>query len=131
MKLGAWLKAGNLIKVNSDLGLGKHFRKVAEEVLQWNVLRKFNTNAKIHLHKQCKFAFLREQVENVDRTFLPKKLQSLWLFISLTFLQRFHCNFTSVGYLFSGALYYQRQFPFNMMSRVISKVWKIPKYYRM
>ncbi len=41
MILEAWLKVGNLIKVNSDLGLGKLFRKVAEEVLQWNILQPF------------------------------------------------------------------------------------------
>jgi hypothetical protein len=34
MKLGAVLKVWNLIKVDRDLGLGKLFRKVAEEVLQ-------------------------------------------------------------------------------------------------
>ena len=49
MKLGVQLKVGNLINVNRDWGLGKLFRKVAEEVLHWNILQcftKINTNAK-------------------------------------------------------------------------------------
>jgi hypothetical protein len=33
MKSGALLKVGNLIKMNSDLGSGKLFRKVAKEVV--------------------------------------------------------------------------------------------------
>jgi hypothetical protein len=37
---------GNLIKVNSDLGSGKLFRKVAEEVIEMKHLQKFNVNAK-------------------------------------------------------------------------------------
>jgi hypothetical protein len=40
---------GNLIKVNSDLGLGLLFAKVAEEMLEQNILQKFNTNAKHHI----------------------------------------------------------------------------------
>jgi hypothetical protein len=52
----AWLKlneikrvikrGGFLIKVNNELVLLKILRKVAEEVLQWNILWKFNMNAK-------------------------------------------------------------------------------------
>ncbi len=49
MKLGAQLKVGNLIKVNSDLCWGLLFerwpRKYCGETF-YNVLQKFNTNAK-------------------------------------------------------------------------------------
>jgi hypothetical protein len=40
---------GNLIAVNGDLGLGLLFAKVAEEMLERNILQKFNTNAKHHI----------------------------------------------------------------------------------
>ncbi len=92
MKLGAWLKVGNLIKVNSDLGLWKLFRKVAEEVLLWNIFLKFNTNTKL-VPKWCHFMFtsvittLTYISTNIEPTHIEEAVECLNSFISMLMIQ--------------------------------------------
>jgi hypothetical protein len=69
MKLEASFKVGNLIKVNSDVGLAKLFqmgpRKFCNETF-YNVLQKVNTNAKIIIMKKL-LAIFRMLISSLTR----------------------------------------------------------------